>query len=80
MGKEKVAYYYDSEWDKLRIGGESVFPCRAFFKSHCLLCAEDVGSCYYGPNHPMKPHRITMTHHLVMAYGIHKKLEVRFFC
>jgi len=36
----------------------------------------DVGSVYFGPNHPMKPHRLCMTHHLVMAYKLHEKLEV----
>jgi len=24
----------------------------------------------------MKPHRITMTHHLVLGYGLHKHLDV----
>ena len=24
----------------------------------------------------MKPHRICMTHHLVLAYGLHKKMDV----
>ncbi|KAG5577957.1 hypothetical protein H5410_058091 [Solanum commersonii] len=36
----------------------------------------DVGSVYFGPNHPMKPHRLCMTHHLVLAYGLHSKMEV----
>lgn len=36
----------------------------------------DVGSVYYGPNHPMKPHRLCMTHSLVLGYELHKKLEV----
>lgn len=29
----------------------------------------DVGGFYYGPDHPMKPHRICLTHNLVLAYG-----------
>lgn len=36
----------------------------------------DVGSVYFGPNHPMKPHRLCMTHHLILAYGLHSKMEV----
>ncbi|KAK4784928.1 hypothetical protein SAY86_001617 [Trapa natans] len=36
----------------------------------------DVGSVYFGPNHPMKPHRLCMTHHLVLAYELHKKMEI----
>ena len=31
---------------------------------------------YYGPNHPMKPHRLSMTHSLVLGYGLHTKMEV----
>ena len=36
----------------------------------------DVGTSYYGNNHPMKPHRLAMTHHLVLSYDLHKHLEV----
>lgn len=38
--------------------------------------AGDVGNVYFGPNHPMKPHRLCMTHHLILAYGLHTKMEV----
>ena len=27
-------------------------------------------------SHPMKPHRIRMTHSLVMNYGLYKKMEI----
>lgn len=36
----------------------------------------DVGLYYYGPGHPMKPHRLRMTHQLILAYGLYRKLEV----
>ncbi|KAG0493024.1 hypothetical protein HPP92_006422 [Vanilla planifolia] len=36
----------------------------------------DVGNVYFGPNHPMKPHRLCMTHHLVLAYELHQKMEI----
>jgi len=36
----------------------------------------DVGSVYYGANHPMKPHRMVMAHHLVLAYDLHKRMEI----
>ena len=43
----------------------------------CALCnLGDVGSVYYGANHPMKPHRLCMTHHMVMAYDLHKRMEI----
>lgn len=31
----------------------------------------DVGNFHYGPNHPMKPHRLALTHNLVLHYGIY---------
>eukprot|EP01031_Cornospumella_fuschlensis_P037945 gene37945-46099_t len=36
----------------------------------------DIGLYYYGPGHPMKPHRIRMTHQLVFGYELYKKMEV----
>mmetsp|Transcript_16717 Transcript_16717/g.46703 ORF Transcript_16717/g.46703 Transcript_16717/m.46703 type:complete len:524 (-) Transcript_16717:103-1674(-) len=36
----------------------------------------DVGNYYYGPGHPMKPHRIRMTHNLVLHYGLYREMEV----
>ena len=42
------------------------------------LCAwaGEFGQMYYGANHPMKPHRLCMTHHLVLGYELHKHMEV----
>mmetsp|Transcript_11183 Transcript_11183/g.43603 ORF Transcript_11183/g.43603 Transcript_11183/m.43603 type:complete len:507 (-) Transcript_11183:81-1601(-) len=36
----------------------------------------DVGNFYYGQGHPMKPHRVRMTHNLLLHYGIYKEMEV----
>ncbi|ODQ54156.1 histone deacetylase Clr6 [Saitoella complicata NRRL Y-17804] len=36
----------------------------------------DVGNYHYGPGHPMKPHRMRMTHNLILNYGLDKKLDV----
>lgn len=36
----------------------------------------DVGNYAYVSGHPMKPHRIRMTHSLVMNYGLYKKMEI----
>lgn len=38
--------------------------------------AGDVGHHYYGPGHPMKPHRMKMAHHLLLGYGIYRDLHV----
>lgn len=37
----------------------------------------DVGSYYYGPGHPMKPHRVKMAHSLILHYGLYKQMEVQ---
>ncbi|XP_070381498.1 histone deacetylase 3 isoform X1 [Dermacentor albipictus] len=36
----------------------------------------DVGNFHYGPGHPMKPQRLSVTHSLVMHYGLFKKMQV----
>ncbi|GAA5959901.1 hypothetical protein JCM8115_004897 [Rhodotorula mucilaginosa] len=42
----------------------------------CYFYDSDIGNYHYGPSHPMKPHRIRMTHSLVMNYGLYKKMEI----
>ncbi|VDO31109.1 unnamed protein product [Haemonchus placei] len=36
----------------------------------------NIGNYYYGQGHVMKPHRIRMTHHLLLNYGVYRDLEV----
>jgi len=36
----------------------------------------DIGHYYYGPGHPMKPHRLKLAHHLILTYGLYRKMEV----
>lgn len=36
----------------------------------------DMGNYYYGPGHPMKPHRLKLTHNLLLTYGLYRKMEV----
>jgi histone deacetylase 3 len=38
----------------------------------------DVGNFHYGLNHPMKPHRLAVTHSLVRHYDLHKRMKVEF--
>lgn len=52
--------------------GSRVFP--ALTKS--FLLPGDVGNYYYGQGHPMKPHRIRMTHNLLLNYGLYRKMEI----
>ncbi|ORY75298.1 hypothetical protein BCR35DRAFT_306266 [Leucosporidium creatinivorum] len=35
-----------------------------------------VGEYHFGERHPMKPHRLTLTNHLVVGYGLHKKMDM----
>lgn len=36
----------------------------------------DVGNFYYAQGHPMKPHRMRMTHNLLVAYGLFDRMDV----
>ncbi|CAM9185366.1 unnamed protein product, partial [Phaeothamnion confervicola] len=36
----------------------------------------EIGHYYYGPGHPMKPHRLKLAHHLLLSYGLYRKMEV----
>jgi hypothetical protein len=36
----------------------------------------DLGDFYYGPTHPMKPHRVRMAHDLIVRYDLYKHLQV----
>jgi hypothetical protein len=36
-----------------------------------------LGDFYYGPTHPMKPHRVRMAHDLIVRYDLYKHLQVR---
>ena len=40
------------------------------------IISGDVGNYYYGQGHPMKPHRIRMTHNLLLNYGLYRKMEI----
>lgn len=53
-----------------------LFACFLELNYSKFRVAGDVGSVYFGPNHPMKPHRLCMTHHLVLSYDLHKQMEV----
>jgi acetoin utilization deacetylase AcuC-like enzyme len=42
----------------------------------CYYYDGDIGNYYYGQGHPMKPHRIRMTHNLLLNYGLYRKMEI----
>lgn len=35
----------------------------------------EVGSYYYGQEHPMKPFRIKMAHQLIVNYGLYRRMN-----
>ncbi|RKO95031.1 histone deacetylase superfamily, partial [Caulochytrium protostelioides] len=37
---------------------------------------DELGLAHYGPQHPMKPTRLRMTHNLVLNYGLYKRLDI----
>jgi histone deacetylase 1/2 len=37
---------------------------------------EAVGNYHYGAGHPMRPHRVRLTHNLLVSYGLYKHLNV----
>jgi acetoin utilization deacetylase AcuC-like enzyme len=41
-----------------------------------MFPAGEFSTFYFGENHPMKPHRLTMTHQLVLGYDLHKHMDV----
>ncbi|CAM1297178.1 HDAC2 (predicted), partial [Pycnogonum litorale] len=45
-------------------------------KRVCYYYDGDIGNFYYGQGHPMKPHRIRMTHNLLLNYGLYRKMEI----
>ena len=42
----------------------------------CYFYDAEVGNYYYGQGHPMKPHRIRMTHSLLARYGLLNQMQV----
>jgi histone deacetylase 1/2 len=36
----------------------------------------DIGNFAYETGHPMKPHRVRLTHSLIMNYGLARKMEI----
>ena len=59
-------------------GGNSLPPTGADGSKRrvCYFYDAEVGNYYYGQGHPMKPHRIRMTHSLLARYGLLNQMQV----
>ncbi|CAI9757417.1 unnamed protein product [Fraxinus pennsylvanica] len=42
----------------------------------CYFYEPAVGGYYYGQGHPMKPHRISMAHSLIVNYNLYRRMEI----
>ena len=58
-------YLFSDKWLIERMGGDKV----AYFYD------ADIGNYHYGPGHPMKPHRLAVTHSLVFNYKLHEHMK-----
>lgn len=51
-----------------------MFGC--LFTPAVLASSGDIGHYYYGPGHPMKPHRLKLAHHLILSYNLYREMDV----
>lgn len=75
MGKHRVCYFYDGV-PATAMHHHTSSALWFSFATDVTIYADEVSGLYYGPKHPMKPHRITMTHHLVLAYDLHNYFDM----
>ncbi|SGZ01410.1 BQ5605_C033g11144 [Microbotryum silenes-dioicae] len=64
-----------------QVEGQDWRPGQAAIGSHSkprvsYYFPKGVGEYHFGECHPMKPHRLTLTNHLVMGYGLHRKMDM----
>jgi len=83
FNQTRVCYFYDRKTQGVTGGSRSAEAGRATHRHVPRLCcsaaavgSDELGSYYYGSGHPMKPQRLRMTHSLLLAYGLYKKMEV----
>ncbi|EDK41918.1 histone deacetylase RPD3 [Lodderomyces elongisporus NRRL YB-4239] len=60
--------YVELPFDELKVGTSK--------RRVAYFYDQDVGNYFYGTGHCMKPHRIRMTHSLIMNYELYKKMEI----
>ena len=69
---QQVSTLMKSFWPQL--GVTNVQACK--LPQVAYFYDPEIGSYYYGPGHPMKPHRLRLTHNLVVHYGLANLMEV----
>ena len=53
-----------------KVGGDTSRPRVDYFYD------AQIGNFHYGEGHPMRPHRVRLTHHLMVNYGLYKHVNV----
>lgn len=56
------------------------FPPTLVFLQVAYFYDPEIGNYHYSNQHPMKPHRIKMTHALILHYELYNELEVLLHC
>ena len=67
--RKTISYFYDPDVGNFHYGA-----CRRGL--FLLVCLPNAVNCLTGQGHPMKPHRLALTHSLVLNYGLYKMMEV----
>lgn len=69
-------FFLHADWE-MESGGNS-FPSGADGSKRkvCYFYHPEIGNYYFGDDHPMKPHRIRMTHALIKHYGLLQQMKV----
>ena len=71
----RISYFYDADVGNFHYG-KSVHNKVCLWLLILLLVLTHHCSTA-GQGHPMKPHRLALTHSLVLNYGLYKKMEVK---
>jgi acetoin utilization deacetylase AcuC-like enzyme len=58
------------------ISGDTHTPLTLAATLAPAAAAGEFSTFYFGQNHPMKPHRLTMTHQLVLGYDLQQHMDV----
>ena len=66
----KTTQVFDVPSTKTEAGAASARPRVDYYYDECI------GNFVYGATHPMRPHRVRLTHHLLVSYGLYKHMNV----
>ncbi|KAJ1860329.1 histone deacetylase [Coemansia sp. RSA 2703] len=81
MGRRKETITYPSgtistSLHEGSVASELEFTAEPYRPRVSYYMREEAGDFHYGRQHPMKPHRLTLTNHLVLNYGLHRHMDV----